>query len=515
MVNFLPISMDISLSANTPTTDDNDMSYFTIPSRNLLNDDRMEIDEPSFNYDRNLTRSFDEAVPSSDEIYHAVVRFVDATEAVNGHFVPIEAPIPMEDDDDVVVGDVILSSDSDEDSDSTATSWKSVTSRLGEDNENRSSSSPDTGIAPPTTTWEAGPSTPFRYTGLSVAQSSTNIPINQGTTTSNRSRRGPMQLINTLSRRRSDSLRQQSNTTENSLPNGSTLIPKKRTTKLLRTTSPAYPPNHPYETVDDCTRPIKFDYILNHFKPDEELMEKYSWNPDDRSLNIFVKEDDHLTFHRHPVAQSTDCIRGKVGFTRGFHVWKLTWPQRQRGTHAVVGVATKTAPLHQAGYTSLIGHNNESYGWDLTRNKCYHDGQNTNGWTYPITTNDVSPDSFYCILDMDEGYLAFATEEKFLGVAFRGLKGKKLYPIVSAVWGHCEVTMKYLGSLDPEPKSLMEVCRRAIRYQTLQDDFPIQRLPLPPSLKRYIDANLYYYYGNKTGYSCLKKIMCYIFCRIL
>lgn len=41
-------------------------------------------------------------------------------------------------------------------------------------------------------------------------------------------------------------------------------------------------------------------------------MEQNAWNPDDRSLNIYVKEEDFLTFHRHPVAQSTDCIRGKV-----------------------------------------------------------------------------------------------------------------------------------------------------------------------------------------------------------
>lgn len=35
----------------------------------------------------------------------------------------------------------------------------------------------------------------------------------------------------------------------------------------------------------------------------------------------------------------------------------------------------------------------------------------------------------------------------FSGVAFRGLKGKKLYPIISAVWGHCEITMTYLNGL--------------------------------------------------------------------
>ena len=59
-----------------------------------------------------------------------------------------------------------------------------------------------------------------------------------------------------------------------------------------------------------------------------------------RSYNIFVKEDDKLTFHRHPVAQSTDCIRSKIGYERGLHVFEITWSTRQRGTHAVVGVST-------------------------------------------------------------------------------------------------------------------------------------------------------------------------------
>lgn len=49
---------------------------------------------------------------------------------------------------------------------------------------------------------------------------------------------------------------------------------------------------------------------------------------------------------------------------------------------------------------------------------------------------------------MDEGTLSFVVEGQFLGVAHRGLKGKKVYPIVSAVWGHCEITLKYLGGLD-------------------------------------------------------------------
>ena len=49
---------------------------------------------------------------------------------------------------------------------------------------------------------------------------------------------------------------------------------------------------------------------------------------------------------------------------------------------------------------------------------------------------------------MDEGILGYVVDGQYLGPAFRGLRGKKLHIMISAVWGHCEITMKYLGGLD-------------------------------------------------------------------
>ncbi|TKR94993.1 hypothetical protein L596_009218 [Steinernema carpocapsae] len=258
--------------------------------------------------------------------------------------------------------------------------------------------------------------------------------------------------------------------------------------------SPAHPMNKRFQGYDDVHRPKKFDFILRTPGPDRATQEKHSWNPDDTSTNIYVKEEDRLTLHRLPVAQSTDCIRGRIGYTCGFHVWELTWPVRQRGTHAVVGVATKRATLQALGYTSLIGSDRESYGWDIIRNKCCHDSKNTPSWAFPLIRDchlaDDSfmvPDKFYCILDMDEGYMAFATEDRYLGVAFRGLKGKQLYPIVSSVWGHCEITMRYLGGLDPEATSLKDICRRAIRTELGREGLRhVHRMGLPPKLSRYV-----------------------------
>ena len=167
---------------------------------------------------------------------------------------------------------------------------------------------------------------------------------------------------------------------------------------------------------------------------------------------------------------------------------------RQRGTHAVVGVGTLRAPLHCPGYQALVGMNQESWGWDLGRNKLYHKGINSvyaatqypltvassssllsptttsssasssssamtdpadainnNGVAYSTKSDEgfVVPDKFLVILDMEEGTLSYIVDGQYLGAAFSNLKDKgALYPMVSSVWGHCEITMRYINGLE-------------------------------------------------------------------
>lgn len=240
--------------------------------------------------------------------------------------------------------------------------------------------------------------------------------------------------------------------------------------------------------------PSRLEILLDMPSVGKDVQEKNAWNTDDRSYNIFVKEDDKLTFHRHPVAQSTDCIRGKVGYERGLHVFEINWSSRQRGTHAVVGVSTIDAPVHSVGYQSLVGNNEHSWGWDLGRNKVYHDSKNNAGIPYPSHLKDsepfVVPDKFLVVLDMDEGTLGYVVEGQYLGPAFKGLRNKKLYIMVSAVWGHCEITMKYIGGMDPEPLPLMDLCRRVIRQNINKERIEkgkISELNLPKTIIDYLE----------------------------
>ncbi|XP_048523012.1 protein gustavus-like [Dendroctonus ponderosae] len=232
--------------------------------------------------------------------------------------------------------------------------------------------------------------------------------------------------------------------------------------------------------------------LLNMPTASREMQLQFSWNNSDCSPNVFVKEDDKLTFRRNHVVNSTDCIRGKVAFTKGMHCWEICWPMLQRGSDAVVGVATADAPLHSVGYHSLVGSTDNSWGWDLGRNKLYHDSRNFSGPLYPAWLNPdetfMVPDKFLVVLDMDEGTLSFVVNGQSLGPAFRGLKGKKLYPIVSTVWANCEISMRYIGGLEPEPLSLMNLCRDVIRsnIEEAQLEEKVMSVSLPQDLKSHL-----------------------------
>jgi len=241
--------------------------------------------------------------------------------------------------------------------------------------------------------------------------------------------------------------------------------------------------------------PVRVDLLLDLPPESKDQQLAQAWNPRDRSLNIFVKEDDPFTFHRHPVAQSTDCVRGKVGYKEGLHLFEFTWPSKQRGTHAVLGVATDQAPLHSpVGYQSLVGSTSDSWGWDLGRIKAFHnsDSLGCGGIPYPTQSSllpTVVPDTILMVLNMELGTLCFVVDGRYLGVAHSGLKGRTLYPIVSSVWGHCEVSMRHLAYSSGEPPSLSCLARRSVRKTLGSEGLSrgdTARLGLPTTIKQYL-----------------------------
>ena len=151
-----------------------------------------------------------------------------------------------------------------------------------------------------------------------------------------------------------------------------------------------------------------------------------------------------------------------------------------------------------AGYQSLVGSNKQSWGWDLGRGKAYHDSAHT---PYPAQAAGpppsekamTIPDTFLMILDLNLGTLAFMADGCYLGVAHSGLRGRgPLFPIVSAVWGHCEVSLRYrVGVVSgPGPAPLSEWCRRTVRREVgatrLESGGAVGHLGLPTPIQEFL-----------------------------
>ena len=72
----------------------------------------------------------------------------------------------------------------------------------------------------------------------------------------------------------------------------------------------------------DVAVPQKLSILLD--SPDVSKQEslEHAWSATDKSFNIVLKEEDPRVMRRHPIAQSTDCIRGKQGYSSGLHMWQ-------------------------------------------------------------------------------------------------------------------------------------------------------------------------------------------------
>ncbi|XP_028586772.2 F-box/SPRY domain-containing protein 1 [Podarcis muralis] len=171
---------------------------------------------------------------------------------------------------------------------------------------------------------------------------------------------------------------------------------------------------------------------------------QHAFSTNDCSRNVYIKKNG-FTLHRNPIAQSTDGARTKIGFSEGRHAWEVWW-EGPLGTVAVIGIATKRAPMQCQGYVALLGSDDQSWGWNLVDNNLLHNGE-VNG-SFPQCNNAPKyqiGERIRVILDMEDKTLAFERGYEFLGVAFRGLPKTCLYPAVSAVYGNTEVTLVYLG----------------------------------------------------------------------
>nr|XP_006627461.1 PREDICTED: SPRY domain-containing SOCS box protein 4-like [Lepisosteus oculatus] len=211
------------------------------------------------------------------------------------------------------------------------------------------------------------------------------------------------------------------------------------------------------------------------------------WSPQHCSPNFSVSAD-RRSVRRRPAECSTDVARGSRGWGSGLHVWEVRWAPGERGSHAVVGIATEHCPLQAPGYTALLGQDAESWGWELGSNELRHGGVLVGQYPHTLGEEEWAPEpplavppTLLVVLDADAGTVGFAVDGHFLGVAFRGLPRRPLYPAVSSVRGDGTVTLRYLAGMSRQPLALTSMCTLRVRQMAGKD-----KLPLPPRLQRLV-----------------------------
>ncbi|KAI0232663.1 SPRY domain-containing SOCS box protein 2 [Lamellibrachia satsuma] len=196
---------------------------------------------------------------------------------------------------------------------------------------------------------------------------------------------------------------------------------------------------------------MKLERVLRDNPAGEGSQIDHAWDADDCSPNLALRQNG-LVAVKTAFAE-TDVVRGKQGYSKGIHIWEITWKKEHRGPHAVIGVASYNAPLTCSGHCALLGSNDESLGWNIVANASLFNDCVINKYPDDVQPGFQAPDVILVILNMDEGTLGFKSgvDGTNYGLCLSGLRafsrnGQKLYPAISVTKQGAEIGIKGIGN---------------------------------------------------------------------
>ncbi|KAK9887998.1 hypothetical protein WA026_000285 [Henosepilachna vigintioctopunctata] len=237
--------------------------------------------------------------------------------------------------------------------------------------------------------------------------------------------------------------------------------------------------NEPSYCSSECDSKIENGKLKCNCGSDVPIFE-WCWNNDNTAVNVLL-DSYNLEVTFHPVYSSgTASIKGNKPFLQNRHYyWEIKVISKLYGTDVMVGVGTDKISNCTYSFCSMLGIDDHSYGYSyngiIQHNK--------------LTRKYGKRFSIGCLvgvhLDMYSGKLEYYLNRKPLGIAFEGLKDKKLYPMACST--AAQSVMKLNCAISQE-ETLQMLCLKCVqKHPSLYEEYRTI-----PGLCKYYDR-LYFW----------------------
>ncbi|PVD18829.1 hypothetical protein C0Q70_21382 [Pomacea canaliculata] len=209
----------------------------------------------------------------------------------------------------------------------------------------------------------------------------------------------------------------------------------------------------------------------------------WTWDPDSTHTDTSVQEDGREVLFHTNYSRGTAAIRGTEPFREGHHFWEVKMTTPVYGTDMMIGVATEEMELdkYRNSFCSLLGRDRQSWGLSYLGN-VHHMGR-----TQPFSEKIGQGAIVGVHLDMWHGTLSYYLNRKPLGVAYHGLRGKVLYPVVSSTAARSGMKVICTRSF---PSTLQFLCCMMLRRQVHHNKCVLDVIKVPPGLSTFLHNNL-------------------------